>query len=843
MMRDKQKGFKTSRVQDPQRLQRTLVCLSANSRTQDMMEAMDAIQAKMCKVKDEIAAVDEQIVACTDRDTLTDLRDKVKQLSEKLQLLREEELNLQRNSASTAVPKPRFTIVAELDGVRAIFESDASYRYIREALPPPTSRLSLGSFPAATDLRSFLEGPLARKLPVYKKIAIILENADIMDYITLDEDVAKCANTLTSIVESALLGGFGGGTSEFKTAFQVAHVVDMPLELAARAFSLNVSHDRNVMDTSGATVRLHRPGFACWINNVLLFKGEDKALASDMQVAIKELWDKMARPWVPELLPGVSMPCMIAYAAAGTMLQFFSIQNRVRGNVQLSPISSLYDLSTPLGRIRALHCTFNIVRLLASYAPHAPKIPVALGSEIQSMGYRGELLRTIRFFEDFVQKRVYNFEEQHSGVNDFSLVKELYTNAALAQCPNLVRLHTPDAIHLDGQTLVLHLVPHGVPQYGPPGDEASLKQAIRDVLTGIEALHAAGFVHRDIHWGNVIMVPGSAPNVADRFILMDLEHAGRADSSQDCRQSPFPLATWPEFNPILDSVDGRYTRASDLCLVSHCLLAYLPFELSASGDVLAMEQPADSKRQRGTGCGSCFWFGTTLHADTGKCWEAAANVVPSKLLYCGVASGSGANEVFRSAGMRNTGVWVSSLGAVYAIAEVLDRLRRQSDVSNLAEGPFEACLKDGSVQLQVSTMQQVVGVARPLHHDLFAELSLLRLSLRYHVFNQILRFWNRVRFTTLPTPLPVSVSALGCKVPGADECYEYLYLRWFDGGTPQRRARPAAGSGRRPRRGGGKVGESTEGGLGRVPRRGLGLSSLVVRPRGAPASSCQLSQF
>ncbi|EFJ52959.1 hypothetical protein VOLCADRAFT_86483 [Volvox carteri f. nagariensis] len=48
-------------------------------------------------------------------------------------------------------------------------------------------------------------------------------------------------------------------------------------------------------------------------------------------------------------------------------------------------------------------------------------------------------------------------------------------------------------------------------------------------------------------------------------------------------------------------------------------------------------------------------------------------------------------------------------------------------------------------------------------------------------------------------------------------------------GLGQRRA-----SGRCPLRGGWKVGESTEGGLGRIPRHGLGLSSLVVQPWGAP---------
>ncbi len=51
-----------------------------------------------------------------------------------------------------------------------------------------------------------------------------------------------------------------------------------------------------------------------------------------------------------------------------------------------------------------------------------------------------------------------------------------------------------------------------------------------------------------------------------------------------CRQPPFPLATWPApFEELLEPATGRYTPASDLCLVAHNLLSDLPFQLSAQG--------------------------------------------------------------------------------------------------------------------------------------------------------------------------------------------------------------------------------------------------------------------
>ena len=60
----------------------------------------------------------------------------------------------------------------------------------------------------------------------------------------------------------------------------------------------------------------------------------------------------------------------------------------------------------------------------------------------------------------------------------------------------------------------------------------------------------------------------------------------RSDCSTDCRQQPYPLAPWPQ--GILNPADGRYTPASDLCLVSHCLMSGLPFPLSASGEALKL---------------------------------------------------------------------------------------------------------------------------------------------------------------------------------------------------------------------------------------------------------------
>ena len=69
----------------------------------------------------------------------------------------------------------------------------------------------------------------------------------------------------------------------------------------------------------------------------------------------------------------------------------------------------------------------------------------------------------------------------------------MYSAIGRVHCPNLVRLHGGGIrLQADGTTLALHLEPVGLPLHGPPRNEAGLKQAVRDVLTGVAALHAAG---------------------------------------------------------------------------------------------------------------------------------------------------------------------------------------------------------------------------------------------------------------------------------------------------------------------------------------------------------------
>ena len=64
-----------------------------------------------------------------------------------------------------------------------------------------------------------------------------------------------------------------------------------------------------------------RPDFLCWVDGALVFKGEEKALSAQLGDAIHELTTKISTVWAAGLVLGKRPPCMLAYAAAGTILQ------------------------------------------------------------------------------------------------------------------------------------------------------------------------------------------------------------------------------------------------------------------------------------------------------------------------------------------------------------------------------------------------------------------------------------------------------------------------------------------------------------------------------------------
>lgn len=119
---------------------------------------------------------------------------------------------------------------------------------------PPAQLLEQDSPP--TNLASALKQALNLKLPVWRGHAgpAAVDSA-VMDYITLDDEVAAQVHRLSLLVGMALAGHESShSASEHNTPFMVHNVLDEPLVMAAEALGLPIRLGRNQQqDTSETT--------------------------------------------------------------------------------------------------------------------------------------------------------------------------------------------------------------------------------------------------------------------------------------------------------------------------------------------------------------------------------------------------------------------------------------------------------------------------------------------------------------------------------------------------------------------------------------------------------------
>ncbi|PNW77867.1 hypothetical protein CHLRE_10g455000v5 [Chlamydomonas reinhardtii] len=444
---------------------------------------------------------------------------------------------------------------------------DTTATYLKACLPAFDAHQLWGS---AAQLRLLLAETITPGLPLLAPAAARLfqQHAELEGPLvsTAASAAAASAEDLSSHVRNVVLGMKPCVGSEMYTAKTTSVVVEDTLRLIAGHLPdlMHIHMDRNTTDASEATIKSLRPDFLCWVNGALVLKGEEKAQSRQLEAAIKELTTKMSSAWAAGLVPDKRPPCMLAFAAAGTLLQFFCIQppESDGDRVQATPISAALDLTTALGRLRALTASCNIWRLLAGYASQAPTVPLESGHVTRSP----DGLRTYCLLPGFVRKSIASFATEQAPFASFEVLQDVYSKMSKPEHRrNIIQVYNIEG-HAGPQLLndvyTVHLAPVGVPCQGAPTDLRILAGAVSGVLRGLAALHSEGFVHRDVRWPNVIFLPAER-----RWLLIDLEHAGLHDC--DCSGAPYPLQHWSQ--RTLDA-GGKYTFRSDLRMVAEQLL-------------------------------------------------------------------------------------------------------------------------------------------------------------------------------------------------------------------------------------------------------------------------------
>lgn len=282
----------------------------------------------------------------------------------------------------------------------------------------------------------------------------------------------------------------------------------------------SAEHEKN--DVSTTTAHL-RPDVLVHIDKMALLRGELKSSLNEFDHAASELHTKM-KEW-HSLVYG-DIPFLLGFVVAGWKFQWFAMYPRM-SVATLKPLGKFYNLTVVSDCISIFLNSINVFRLLLNLRskippPGHPRVFTTINTSSSA----------IYFAEDHVVKTINTL--QHMGpIEDLiALYEYLKDNPS----PYLIQPYTIQSSRYIQETsefaagekkrkvyaLKIKLHPLGA-QIIPP-DLVSLKRAVISVLRGLQHLHAAGWVHRDVRWPNVLV---KHPKEARDYMLIDLEYSAK----------------------------------------------------------------------------------------------------------------------------------------------------------------------------------------------------------------------------------------------------------------------------------------------------------------------------
>ncbi|GES95131.1 hypothetical protein RCL_jg19337.t1 [Rhizophagus clarus] len=399
----------------------------------------------------------------------------------------------------------------------------------------------------ANDLRPLVSAQLVRKLPVsfYEEKKF----PQFAEYIQTSDD--ECGSNLAKHISCLLTDIFEkqdfDDTSEDMVHWGIDSLIRIPLQIFRESLGggvLPIEMDRNSKDQGTTTVGNKRPDFLCWINDVLLFKGEEKADAKDFSIAERELEDKF-NTFDPLNFGNIQF--MLCYAVAGPNLRFYAIDGSQNANPlnRLVPLSNRLDIKNSRDRVSILCIVVNIARIIrtVSGSIHGSIVPIGKRMKLEKS--------TITFFDDSVEKMV-PLKDLPYG-NDDGRVAFLLTvyNCAKGH-PGLIQIKKGGGPKIRNRG-TYRVVFETRGRNFQLNSENEAREMARSVLTGLTWLHENDYVHCDIRLPNIVFVPG----IEDyKYVLIDFEHSNISGFS--------PSENLRDWDRRTLNKKNKYTIQSDL---------------------------------------------------------------------------------------------------------------------------------------------------------------------------------------------------------------------------------------------------------------------------------------
>lgn len=240
---------------------------------------------------------------------------------------------------------------------------DESADYVRALVQTPFN----GGMCTPEDVRRILAEPLPSLFVDESHTGLLALGSSALPLVP--RPATRSTATLESLLSTAVGWHVTSGTEEVWASAADVLTGHVWRTLSDLLGTFAFEDNRNSVDRSGATQERLRPDYCGWCDGKLVVKGEHKAAAEQLSVAVHELASKMPR-WNAHIMAGIPfLPC---YAVAGPIVQFAVVYCAPDGAARVETVTSTMVISSTSGRLRIVAASMNMMRIIVALGARMP---------------------------------------------------------------------------------------------------------------------------------------------------------------------------------------------------------------------------------------------------------------------------------------------------------------------------------------------------------------------------------------------------------------------------------------------------------------------------------------
>ena len=342
-----------------------------------------------------------------------------------------------------------------------------------------TKRIKFDLLPSIASLPDFIEQPLPVKIRVSRNVLAswssfpISLGDQVQKKMFVEDDVTPCESFRHLVLNSRMLKSLRIGTTENSFIWfwdtMIRSVLDFVFSEA------DIGRD----SSKGSSTAKKRPDFCFILNEVCVFRGEEKEPGVDIKLPRSELEEKLIWSYG-------KVPYLFGYAASGFKIRLFALTRGINDAAGANTFQlGFFNLENLADRFRMVLALLNLCLLFPAITEECPD------------SGRNEYRNIHRSNGVVVRLNPTHIEKVFPNEEGFDQLERIYRIIINGKVPNVDRL-----IKLKRTTKTAKFEPRGT--MVKPSNLLELFVALRNVLEALIVLHRELVIHRDIRWSNVI---------------------------------------------------------------------------------------------------------------------------------------------------------------------------------------------------------------------------------------------------------------------------------------------------------------------------------------------------